>query len=139
LISFNILIGRSKGYKVHRGARINETSKSISLDGSLGHGLQFEQKVTRERLVWASTNHRNIHPFHGYADDSAFGLFGALISPVGPDILSLYLYLWNLNLKWSAKGDASRFLKENGARMLFAERMSLVGSHPAKQLPFLSF
>ena len=29
-------------------------------------------------------------------------------------------------MKWSAKGDASRFLQENGERMILAERVKLV-------------
>ena len=42
----------------------------------------IQQKVMRERVIWATASHQNIHRFYGYADDEAFGPFGALVSPV---------------------------------------------------------
>ena len=44
--------------------------------------MRHEQKVKRETIVWATTDHPNILPFYGFADDAAFAPFGALISPV---------------------------------------------------------
>lgn len=39
--------------------------------------------MSRERELWAAIDHLNIVPFYGYAEDeSKFGQFGALISPV---------------------------------------------------------
>jgi serine/threonine protein kinase len=43
---------------------------------------QLNQKVNREREVWAALNHPNILRFYGFAEDKAFEPFGALISPV---------------------------------------------------------
>ncbi|KIM23202.1 hypothetical protein M408DRAFT_321321 [Serendipita vermifera MAFF 305830] len=67
----------------------------------------MRRKVLRERAVWASTDHPNIHLFYGYADDPSFGPFGVLISP------------------WCAHGDASKFLEERGESIIFAERLEL--------------
>jgi hypothetical protein len=40
--------------------------------------------MSRERELWAALQHPNIVPLYGYVEDEQmFGLFGALISPVG--------------------------------------------------------
>lgn len=67
----------------------------------------MQRKILRERTIWASLDHQNIHPFQGFASDPTFGPFGALISPL------------------CARGDACKLLEEHGASMPERERIKL--------------
>jgi len=49
--------------------------------------------MLREITLWADTNHRNVHPFYGFATDKLFGPFGALVSPVSGYEFSVNLLL----------------------------------------------
>jgi hypothetical protein len=80
--------------------------------------------MTRERKLWAAMDHVNIVPLYGYAEDeSKFGPFGALISPVRFKCF----YLPRLTvLQWYENGDASQFLRRNGKEMDVLARSKLV-------------
>ncbi|KIM21077.1 hypothetical protein M408DRAFT_81003, partial [Serendipita vermifera MAFF 305830] len=84
-----------------------QTQVAIKVIKTTSRPDAMQRKVRRERAIWATASHPNIHPFLGYADDDKFGPFGALISP------------------WSSNGDASHFLDKYGDSMVLTSRIML--------------
>lgn len=86
---------------------LGTTLVAVKVIKAIGEHRVVYRKVARERTVWASLMHKNIHPFLGFAEDQEFAPFGALIS------------------RWCGRGDADQFLREHGTQMKVEERFEL--------------